>query len=178
MVSENGFQEIFWFLGEKLNQAHVKKQTFSVFLKTFYLFFPLKNLIILFAPSDNFCLYLPPILRILGKDSLMSPTTHHPTSSIFHCYPIPIYHPIKILIVHLFVTATVTRSYKAVLEFISKERPKFDKLKTILRFSYSCPHVVHEYESKIIGYVAYKLSQLSRFFAVLSIYCSCKYCSN
>ena len=32
------------------------------------------------------------------------PTPHHPTSSILHCYPLPIHHPfppLKILIVHL-----------------------------------------------------------------------------
>ena len=54
-------------------------------------------------PLNNFCLYPPPILRNFWKDPLMTP--HHPTSSIFHCYPPhPIHHPfppLKILIKHL-----------------------------------------------------------------------------
>ena len=29
--------------------------------------------------------------KMFWKDSLMIP--HHPTSSIFHCYPLPIHHP-------------------------------------------------------------------------------------
>ena len=52
-------------------------------------------------PTNNFCLYPPPILRCFWKDPLMTP--HHPTSSTFHCYPPP--HPphlapLKILIIH------------------------------------------------------------------------------
>ena len=31
-----------------------------------------------------------PVLRCFWKDPLMTP--HHPTSSIFHCYPLPIHH--------------------------------------------------------------------------------------
>ena len=41
-------------------------------------------------PMNNFCLYPLPVLRCFWKDPLM---THHPTSSIFHCYPLPIHHP-------------------------------------------------------------------------------------
>ena len=44
-----------------------------------------------FPPTNNFCLYLPPVLRCFGTDPLMTP--HHPTSSILHCYPLPIHHP-------------------------------------------------------------------------------------
>ena len=55
-----------------------------------------------FPPMNNFCLYPPPVLRSFWKDPLMTPhTPHHPTSSIFHCYPPP--HPpppLKILIIH------------------------------------------------------------------------------
>ena len=40
---------------------------------------------------NNFCLYPPPVLRCFWKDPLMTPILHHPTSSIFHCYPPP--HP-------------------------------------------------------------------------------------
>ena len=43
------------------------------------------------SPMNNFCLYPPPVLRCFWKDPLMTP--HHPTSSIFHCYPLPIHHP-------------------------------------------------------------------------------------
>ena len=52
-------------------------------------------------PVNNFCLYPPRVLRCFWKDPLMTP--HHPTSSIFHCYPLPIHHPfppLKILIIH------------------------------------------------------------------------------
>ena len=42
-------------------------------------------------PTNNFCLYPHPVLRCFWKDPLMTP--HHLTSSIFHCYPLPIYHP-------------------------------------------------------------------------------------
>ena len=42
-------------------------------------------------PTNNFCLYPPPVLRCFWKDPLMTPTPHHPTSSTFHCYPPP--HP-------------------------------------------------------------------------------------
>ena len=38
-------------------------------------------------PTNNFCLYPPPVFRGFCKDSLM--TLHHPTSSILHCYPLP-----------------------------------------------------------------------------------------
>ena len=54
-------------------------------------------------PMNNFCLYPPPILRCFWKDPLMTPTPHHPTSSTFHCYPLPIHHPsppLNILIIH------------------------------------------------------------------------------
>ena len=40
--------------------------------------------------------------KMFWKGSLMIP--HHPTLSIFHCYPLPIHHPspsLKILIIHL-----------------------------------------------------------------------------
>ena len=55
-------------------------------------------------PTNNFCLYPLPVLRCFWKDPLMTPTTHHPTSSTFHCYPPP--HPpplppLKILIMHV-----------------------------------------------------------------------------
>ena len=43
------------------------------------------------SPTNNFCLYSPPVLRCFWKDPLMTPIPHHPTSSIFHCYPPP--HP-------------------------------------------------------------------------------------
>ena len=37
--------------------------------------------------TNNFSRYPRPILRCLWKDPF------HPTSSIFHCYPLPIHHP-------------------------------------------------------------------------------------
>ena len=43
------------------------------------------------TPMNNSCLYSRPVLRCFWKDPLMTP--HHPTSSIFHCYPLPIHHP-------------------------------------------------------------------------------------
>ena len=42
-------------------------------------------------PTNNFCLYPPPVFRCFWKDPLMTP--HHPTSSILHCYPLPIHYP-------------------------------------------------------------------------------------
>ena len=45
-------------------------------------------------PMNNFCLYPPPVLSF-WKDPLITP---HPTSSIFHCYPLPPSQ--KILIIH------------------------------------------------------------------------------
>ena len=44
-------------------------------------------------PTNNFCLYPPPVFRCFWKDPLMTPTPHHPTSSILHCAPLPIHHP-------------------------------------------------------------------------------------
>ena len=43
--------------------------------------------------TNNFYLYPPPILRCFEKDSLTTPIPRHSTSSIFHCYPLPIHHP-------------------------------------------------------------------------------------
>ena len=34
-----------------------------------------------------------PCFKMFLEDPLMTPTPHHPTSSIFHCYPYPIHHP-------------------------------------------------------------------------------------
>ena len=45
------------------------------------------------SPLNIFCLYPPPVLRCFWKDPLMTPHPHHPTSSTFHCYPLPIHHP-------------------------------------------------------------------------------------
>ena len=42
-------------------------------------------------PTNNFCLYPSPVLRCFLERSLNDP--HHPTSSIFHCYPLPIHQP-------------------------------------------------------------------------------------
>ena len=42
-------------------------------------------------PTNNFCLYPPPVFRCFWKDPLMTP--HHATSSILHCYPLAIHHP-------------------------------------------------------------------------------------
>ena len=42
-------------------------------------------------PTNNFRFYPPTVSRCFRKDPLMTP--HHPTSSIFHCYPLPIQHP-------------------------------------------------------------------------------------
>ena len=58
-------------------------------------------------PTNNFCLYPPPVFRCFWKDPLMTPYPHHLTSRILHCYPPP--HPpplppLKILIVHLLKT--------------------------------------------------------------------------
>ena len=44
-------------------------------------------------PTNNFCLYPPPVLRCFWKDPLMTLHPHHPTSSILHCYPLPIHNP-------------------------------------------------------------------------------------
>ena len=73
-------------------------------------------------PTNNFCLYPPPILRCIWKDPLMTPTPHHPTSSIFHCYPptpstTPYPYPLKILIIHLDIPESkspVTRYYTVI----------------------------------------------------------------
>ena len=46
-------------------------------------------------PTNNFCLYPPPIFRCFWKDPLMTPTPHYPTSSTFHYYPPP--HPPPLL---------------------------------------------------------------------------------
>ena len=35
-------------------------------------------------PTNNFCLYPPPVLKCFWKDPLMTP--HYPTSSILHCF--------------------------------------------------------------------------------------------
>ena len=40
-------------------------------------------------PTSNFCFYPLPVLRCFWKDLLMTARPHHPTSSIFHCYPFP-----------------------------------------------------------------------------------------
>ena len=56
-------------------------------------------------PTNNFCLYPPPVLRCFWKDPLMTP--HHPISNTFHCYhpphphPPPLAPPLKILIIHI-----------------------------------------------------------------------------
>ena len=42
---------------------------------------------------NSFCLYPLPVLRRFWKDPLMTSTPYHPTSSILHCYPLPIHHP-------------------------------------------------------------------------------------
>ena len=46
-------------------------------------------------PMNNFCVYPPSVLKCFWKDPLMIPHPHHPTSSIFHCYPPP--HPPPLL---------------------------------------------------------------------------------
>ena len=60
-------------------------------------------------PTNNFCLYPPPVFRCFWKDPLMTP--HYPTSSILHCYhPFP--PPLKILIVHILTNSSaLTKSY-------------------------------------------------------------------
>ena len=58
-------------------------------------------------PMNNFCLYPPPVLKMFLERSLNDPHPHHPTSSIFHCYPHPIHHPfppLKISIIHIAVS--------------------------------------------------------------------------
>ena len=40
------------------------------------------------TPTNNFCLHPLPVLGRFWKDPLMTPQPHHPTSSIFHCYPL------------------------------------------------------------------------------------------
>ena len=46
-----------------------------------------------------------PCFKMFLERSLTTPHPHHPTSSIFHCYPLLIHHPspplLKILIIHL-----------------------------------------------------------------------------
>ena len=42
-------------------------------------------------PMNNSCLYSRAVLRCFWKDPLMTPTP--PTSSIFHCNPLPIHNP-------------------------------------------------------------------------------------
>ena len=57
------------------------------------------------SPTNNFCLY-PPCFKMFLERSLNDPHPHHPTSSIFHCYPshhpppLPPPSPLKILIIH------------------------------------------------------------------------------
>ena len=80
---------------------------------------PLKPL----PPTNNFCLYPPPVLRGFWKDPLMTP--HHPTSSTFHCYPPP--HPqplppLKILIMHMVFqekTSTIIDNFHSRARFLS-----------------------------------------------------------
>ena len=45
------------------------------------------------SPTNNFSFYPLPILRCFWKDSLMTSHPYQPTSSIFHCYPLPSHHP-------------------------------------------------------------------------------------
>ena len=59
------------------------------------------------SPPYEQLLPLPtPCSEIFLERSLNDPHPHHPTSSIFHCYPLPIHHPspppppLKILIIH------------------------------------------------------------------------------
>ena len=52
-------------------------------------------------PTNNFCLYPPPILRCFWKDPLTTPPPHFKHLSLLS--PLPIHHPfppLKILIVH------------------------------------------------------------------------------
>ena len=61
-----------------------QNENHALFLKLLNFYFDLR--------LYNFSLYLPPpVLRCFWKDPLMTP--HQPTSSMFHCYPLPIYHP-------------------------------------------------------------------------------------
>ena len=68
-----------------------------------------------FNPPYEQLLPLPtPFLRRFWRDPLMTP--HHPTSSIFHCYPLPVHHPsplLKILIIHMQEQMIKTRGWKA-----------------------------------------------------------------
>ena len=43
------------------------------------------------SPLREIFAFTHPFLKCFWKDSLM--TAHHSTSSIFHCYPLPIHHP-------------------------------------------------------------------------------------
>ena len=44
-------------------------------------------------PTNNFCLYPPPVLRCFWKDLLMTPTPTTPLEASFTVTPLPIHHP-------------------------------------------------------------------------------------
>ena len=44
-------------------------------------------------PNEQFLPLPTPCFKMFWKDPLMTPHPHHPTSSTFHCYPLPIHHP-------------------------------------------------------------------------------------
>ena len=71
-------------------------------------------------PTNNSCRYPSPVLGCFWKDPLMTPIPHHPTSSIYHCYPLPSTtpSPLKILIIHLLITA----GHKVILKSILFEQ--------------------------------------------------------
>ena len=44
-------------------------------------------------PTNNFCLYPPPVLRCFWKDPLMTPPPTTPLQASFTATPLPIHHP-------------------------------------------------------------------------------------
>ena len=55
----------------------------------------------LFMNNEQLLPFPTPCFKMFLERSLNHPTPHHPTSSILHCYPLPIHHifPLKILII-------------------------------------------------------------------------------
>ena len=95
------------FLERSLNDPHPHYHTSSIFHcypLPIHHPFPRKNFD--HTPSLSLCPQFETNLMPNRKRSLNDPHPHHPTSSIFHCYPSPSTTPsppppLKILIIHL-----------------------------------------------------------------------------
>ena len=70
-------------------------------------------------PTNNFCPYPTPVLRCFLERFLNDP--YHSTSSILHCYPLPIQHPFppKILIIHICIPSFKCRRFYLILALLA-----------------------------------------------------------